>query len=284
MAFSGARETGGSGADVCAGGRGADGLADAAAGALEMGCGPPRWGAGDKAPTPPRQVRAAMRLRSANSAKALLSAAPGLLPDLVDAANATSTSWSARIALTHPAECRGSAGAATVALAASAVVMAIQCRRMGLGGAEASIVQSERMAQGRRPLRRDDTAASTLCIALNVKPRISMSASTAKSFHAQLETAIALAQVLERVEHGIEPVSADQYQLLVARLKAALTVDLPEPALNAILVALPAAAELYENMHYQVSGLSRSSLDKSVASELLTTKVLARISRDSKRG
>lgn len=103
-----------------------------------------------------------------------------------------------------------------------------------------------------------------------------------RSFHAQLETAIALSRVLERVERGVEPVSPDQYQLLVARVKEALSADLPEPALNAILDALPAAAELYENMHYKVSGLSRSSLDRSVSSELLTTKLLAKVSLSSK--
>ena len=50
----------------------------------------------------------------------------------------------------------------------------------------------------------------------------------------------------------------------------------PEPevklALQAILAAHPATAELYENMHYEVSGLSRSSLDRSVATELLAAE------------
>ena len=106
--------------------------------------------------------------------------------------------------------------------------------------------------------------------------------STVKSSHAQLEAAIALAQILERVERGVEPVNADQYQVLVARLKAALSEELPEPALNAILGALPAAAEVYENMHYQLSGLSRSSLERSVSSETLAAKLLVRVSQASK--
>jgi len=110
-----------------------------------------------------------------------------------------------------------------------------------------------------------------------------MRESTVKSSCAKLETAIALARVLERVERSAEPVNADQYQVLVARLKAALSEDLPEPALNAILGALPAAAELYENMHYQLSGLSRSPLDRSVASEMLAAGVLAKVSQASKR-
>jgi hypothetical protein len=71
--------------------------------------------------------------------------------------------------------------------------------------------------------------------------------------------------------------------VLVARLKATLAEDLPGPALNAILDALPAAAEVYENMHYQLSGLSRAPLDRSAASEMLTAKLLARISQASRR-
>ena len=110
-----------------------------------------------------------------------------------------------------------------------------------------------------------------------------MSQSATNISHAHLETAIALARVLERVERGIEPVTAEQYQVLVARVKAALSEELPEPALNAILTALPAAAEVYENLHYEFSGLSRSSLDRSVSSEMLTATLLAKVSQASKR-
>lgn len=110
-----------------------------------------------------------------------------------------------------------------------------------------------------------------------------MSQSATNVRNAHLETAIALARVLERVERGVERVNADQYQVLVARVKAALSEDLPESALNAVLDALPAAALVYENMHYQLSGLSRSPLDRSVSSEMLTAKLLARISQASKR-
>jgi hypothetical protein len=110
-----------------------------------------------------------------------------------------------------------------------------------------------------------------------------MSQSTTNTRHAHLETAIALARILERVERGTERVDADQYQVLVARLKVALSEDLPEPALDAILGALPAAAEVYENMHYELSGLSRSSLERSVSSEMLAAKLLTSVSQASKR-
>jgi len=110
-----------------------------------------------------------------------------------------------------------------------------------------------------------------------------MSQSAVKSIHAMLENAIALARILERVERGAEPVNADQYQVLIGRLKLALSEDLPEPALNAILGALPSAAEVYENMHYRRSGLSRSPLDRSASSEIITANLLAKVAQASKR-
>ena len=38
----------------------------------------------------------------------------------------------------------------------------------------------------------------------------------------------------------------------------------------------PSAAEVYENMHYDVAGLSRSPLERSVASEALARQVISR--------
>ncbi len=99
----------------------------------------------------------------------------------------------------------------------------------------------------------------------------------AESVKSKLETVIALARLLERVEGSPVPVGADQYRALVVQLKVALGVELPTQALNAVLGAHPAAAELYENMHYDTSGLARSPLDKSVQSEMLTSQWLARI-------
>ncbi len=109
-----------------------------------------------------------------------------------------------------------------------------------------------------------------------------MSDSRINPIHANLELVIGLARVLERVERSAVTVNADQYQLLVRQLKAALSQDLPHAALDAVLTALPAAAELYENMHYGQSGLSRSSLERSVSSELLTSTLLGRLLRTSK--
>jgi hypothetical protein len=109
-----------------------------------------------------------------------------------------------------------------------------------------------------------------------------MSTPNVDSTKSRLETVIALARILERVEHGAAAVNADQYQVIVGRLKAALSENLPADALQAVLGAHPSAGELYENMHYEHSGLSCSSLERSVSSEMLATQVLARVARGDK--
>jgi methyl coenzyme M reductase alpha subunit len=95
----------------------------------------------------------------------------------------------------------------------------------------------------------------------------------------RLETVIALARLLERVDHSPVAVGADQYRALVRQLGVALTQEMPDEALQAVLGAHPGAAEVYENMHYAQSGLSRSSLERSVESEKLARQVLARAAR-----
>ena len=95
----------------------------------------------------------------------------------------------------------------------------------------------------------------------------------------RIETVVALARLLEHVERGGAQVGADQYQGLVRQLKIALSQELPDDALQAILGAHPGAAELYENMHYAQSGLSRSQLDRSVSSEMLASQVIAKAAK-----
>lgn len=106
-----------------------------------------------------------------------------------------------------------------------------------------------------------------------------MPAPQTESLQSRLETTVALARLLERVEASPNAIGADQYQGLVRQLKAALATDLPTPALDAILGAYPSTAELYENMHYETSGLSRSPLERSVATEMLATEWLHRAAR-----
>jgi hypothetical protein len=104
-------------------------------------------------------------------------------------------------------------------------------------------------------------------------------ASPVASLHTRLETLIALARLLERVEASPVSVGADQYQSLVRQIQAALKVEIPEAARESILHAHPATAIIYENLHYETSGLSRSTLDRSVATEMLATDLIHKASR-----
>lgn len=102
--------------------------------------------------------------------------------------------------------------------------------------------------------------------------------------YARLETLIALARLLERVEASTKAVGAGQYRSLVAQIQSLLAAPLPGPALDAILGAHPATAEIWENLHYATSGLSRSPLDRSVATERQATQLLRRLARASSAG
>ncbi|MBC8056985.1 MAG: hypothetical protein H7Y61_10440 [Rhizobiales bacterium] len=106
-----------------------------------------------------------------------------------------------------------------------------------------------------------------------------MTAAQRESFKSRLETVIALARLLERVEGSGKAFGADQYRALVRQLSVALSQQMPDDALQAVLGAHPAAAEVYENMHYAQSGLSRSPLERSVGSEMLASQALARAAR-----
>ncbi|MDP9046316.1 MAG: hypothetical protein M3O01_16060 [Pseudomonadota bacterium] len=106
-----------------------------------------------------------------------------------------------------------------------------------------------------------------------------MSAAQLDALRARLETVIALARLLERVEHSAVRIGADQYRTLVRQLSAALSQELPADALRAVLGAHPAAAEIYENMHYAMSGLSRAPLDRSIETEQLARQALAKAAR-----
>ena len=104
------------------------------------------------------------------------------------------------------------------------------------------------------------------------------------SIKSTLQAVIVLAGILEHMERSNAPIDAHQYQAVVARLKEALSMNLPDDTLQAILNAHPAAADVYENMHYKLSGLSRSSLDQSISTETLAAQAIARIARSSKAG
>ena len=92
----------------------------------------------------------------------------------------------------------------------------------------------------------------------------------------RIENLIAMAQLLERVDANPTIVGAEQYRHLVHTVQSLLAEDdLPDDARRAVLRACPASATLYENMHYDRSGLSQSPLDAAVASEMAATELIA---------
>ena len=109
-----------------------------------------------------------------------------------------------------------------------------------------------------------------------------MSAPKLESVKTRLETVIALARLLERVERSPVAPDPDQYRALVRQLGEALESNLPDAALKAILGAYPAAAELYENLRYEKSGLMLSPLERSVETEMLTSQALHSIAKAAK--
>ena len=106
-----------------------------------------------------------------------------------------------------------------------------------------------------------------------------MTAAQRETIKSRLEVVISLSRLLEKVEGSSQHVGADQYRSLVRQLSVALSQEIPYDALQAVLDAHPAASELYENLHYDVSGLSRSPLDRSVSSEMLASQALAKAAR-----
>lgn len=93
---------------------------------------------------------------------------------------------------------------------------------------------------------------------------------------ASLTVVAALARLLQRLDNSPMAVSADQYRSVVQRLSDALRDAEPGPALDALLAALPAVAELYENLNYQHAGLCRSPLEAALNAELAARQAIAR--------
>jgi len=94
----------------------------------------------------------------------------------------------------------------------------------------------------------------------------------------RIENLVAMAQLLERVDAQPTLIGAEQYRQLVIRVGTLLDdPELPEDALRAVLRASPACATVYENRHYDRSGLSQSPLDAAVAAETAAVDVIARL-------
>lgn len=87
-----------------------------------------------------------------------------------------------------------------------------------------------------------------------------------KTLQSPSRTAAVLAQLLERLDASPVPVDAHQYLTVAARLAGLLAE--PDVDWAPLLEQSPAAARLYENLHYAEAGLCRSPLDRAMAAEL----------------
>ncbi|HYE40000.1 MAG TPA: hypothetical protein VEB23_08720 [Ramlibacter sp.] len=86
---------------------------------------------------------------------------------------------------------------------------------------------------------------------------------------------VMLARMLERLDRSAEPVDAQQYRGVVEHLSDVLRSMPHDAALEAVLEASPATAELYENLQYQYAGLCRSPLDAALGAELAAREAIA---------
>jgi hypothetical protein len=79
---------------------------------------------------------------------------------------------------------------------------------------------------------------------------------------------VTLARMLERLDRSAVAVDPQQYRGVVEHLAEVLRGMPHDAALDAVLEASPATAELYENLQYQYAGLCRSPLEAALQAEL----------------
>ena len=86
------------------------------------------------------------------------------------------------------------------------------------------------------------------------------------TLQAAIQSALLLAQLLERLEASRQPFDARQYRLVAERL-ASLLAD-RDIDWQPLLARSAPAAVLYENLHYAEAGLCRSDLDAAMRAEV----------------
>lgn len=91
-----------------------------------------------------------------------------------------------------------------------------------------------------------------------------------------------LARRLEQRENNAARVDAQLYRFEARCMTEELQSAPTDDALEALLEVFPATAEIYENLHYAQTGLSRSEPSAAMASLLLARKAIAKARRSSK--
>ena len=87
-----------------------------------------------------------------------------------------------------------------------------------------------------------------------------------KTLQSPSKTAGFLAQLLDRLDASRVPVDAHQYRTVVDSLKRMLSDDSVD--WQPLLAESPAAAGVYENLHYAEAGLCRSPLEQAMTAEM----------------
>lgn len=86
---------------------------------------------------------------------------------------------------------------------------------------------------------------------------------------------VMLARMLERLDRSTVAVDPQQYRAVVDHLGEMLLAAPHDAALEAVLQASPATAELYENLQYAHAGLCRSPLEPALQAELAARDAIA---------
>lgn len=85
------------------------------------------------------------------------------------------------------------------------------------------------------------------------------------------------AALLQRLEQGLGPATAAQFQALAAQLQRQLADTPVDAELDKLLATFPALSDLYENLRYGQAGLCRHPLEASLNGELATVALLDRL-------
>ncbi|WP_022980248.1 hypothetical protein [Ideonella sp. B508-1] len=99
----------------------------------------------------------------------------------------------------------------------------------------------------------------------------------------RLKPVAEIAALLQRLEASPLQVSPDQYRQVVQQLRQQLEQLSMDDALDKLLQAFPAAAVVYENLHYEQAGLCRAPLEISLNAELSAAAVIRALRAGSGR-
>lgn len=90
------------------------------------------------------------------------------------------------------------------------------------------------------------------------------------------------ARLLERLERSGDVVHARQYRFVVRQLAREMAAVVPDERLHALLGVFPAAAQLFENLHYAQVGLCHQPQDAADTARQQALYVIERARRGAR--